>query len=91
MKVRPAVVVQCDRDNARMSNTIAVQVTSNLSRAHEPTQYLIDSTHRDWLGSGLRRPSVIKLLLTLPAISSAFAWPGFSSGRACGRWRSGWH
>lgn len=57
--IRPALVVQNDRDNARMTNTIVAQVTSNISRSHEPTQLLIDGTHSDWNSSGLRRPSVI--------------------------------
>jgi mRNA-degrading endonuclease toxin of MazEF toxin-antitoxin module len=57
--VRPALVVQNDRDNARMSNTIVAQITSNVSRSHEPTQCLIDVAHPDWTVSGLRRPSVV--------------------------------
>lgn len=58
-KVRPAVVIQCDRDNSRLSNTIVAQITSNVSRSHEPTQLLISPNHADWQASGLRRPSVI--------------------------------
>lgn len=58
-KTRPALVVQNDHDNARMNNTIVVQITKNLSRAHEPSQCLIDSSHADWLASGLRFPSVV--------------------------------
>ena len=58
-KVRPAVVIQSDRHNARLANTIIVQITSNVSRAHEDTQLLIDQTHPDWANSGLRLPSVI--------------------------------
>ena len=57
--IRPAVVVQNDRDNGRIQNTIVAQVTSNIRRAHEDTQLLIDQTHRDWQQSGLRLPSVI--------------------------------
>lgn len=57
--VRPAIVVQNDRDNARMSNTIVVQVTTNLRRNLEDTQLFIDNTHADWKLSGLRHPSVI--------------------------------
>jgi len=57
--VRPAVIVQNDRDNARMTNTIVAQITSNISRANEPTQLLIDQGHPDWIASGLRRPSVV--------------------------------
>jgi mRNA interferase MazF len=57
--VRPALVVQNDRDNARMANTIVVQITSNLGRAHEDTQLLVDASHPDWSASGFRRPSVV--------------------------------
>jgi mRNA interferase MazF len=57
--IRPALIVQNDRDNARMINTIVVQITSNISRSRESTQLLIDQHHSDWVGSGLRRPSVI--------------------------------
>ena len=46
-KVRPAVVVQNDRDNARMKNTIIAQITSNVGRALEDTQLLIDQAHPD--------------------------------------------
>jgi mRNA-degrading endonuclease toxin of MazEF toxin-antitoxin module len=58
-KVRPALVVQNDRDNARMQRTIVVQITSNVGRSHEDTQYLIDSAHSDWAMSGLRVPSAV--------------------------------
>jgi mRNA interferase MazF len=57
--VRPALVVQNDRDNARMNNTIVVQVTTTIRRAIEDTQLLIDQNHADWKASGLRHPSVI--------------------------------
>ena len=58
-KVRPALVVQNDRDNARMQRTIVVQITSNVRRFHEDTQYLFDSAHPDWAISGLRFPSAV--------------------------------
>ena len=57
--VRPALVVQNDRDNARMSNTIVAQVTTNIQRANQGTQILIDANHPDWAASGLRHPSVV--------------------------------
>jgi mRNA interferase MazF len=56
---RPALVVQNDRDNGRMQNTIIAQVTSNISRAHEDTQLLVDPSHRAWSLTGLRFPSVV--------------------------------
>jgi len=57
--VRPALVVQNDLDNARMSNTIVAQVTTNVRRFGEPTQLLIDTSHPDWAASELRHPSVV--------------------------------
>ena len=57
--VRPALVVQNDRDNARMGNTIVVQVTTTIHRMGRDTQLLIDASHSDWSRSGLRRPSVV--------------------------------
>ena len=60
-KKRPALVVQCDRNNARLQDTIVAIVTSNITRAsHEPTQYTIDPSHPDWKASGFRLPSVVK-------------------------------
>jgi mRNA-degrading endonuclease toxin of MazEF toxin-antitoxin module len=41
-KVRPALVVQSDHNNARLNGTIIAAITSNTSRAHEATQLLID-------------------------------------------------
>ena len=60
-KVRPAVVVQNDVDNARMANTIIAQITSNVSRIASTRipQLLINQNHPDWPSSGLRLPSVI--------------------------------
>jgi len=58
-KTRPMLVVQNDTNNARMTNTIAVLITSNLSRAAQPTQVLIDPTTPEGQHSGLLRTSVI--------------------------------
>ncbi len=58
-QIRPALVVQNDRDNARMGNTIVVQITTNITRAQQDTQLLVDQAHPDWAASGLRRPSVV--------------------------------
>jgi len=40
-KVRPVLVIQNDRDNQRLLNTIVAQITSVTRRALEPTQLLI--------------------------------------------------
>jgi mRNA interferase MazF len=58
-KVRPALVLQNDRDNARMQNTIVALITGNLRRAGEPTQFLLDAKHPDFLASGLHKDSVL--------------------------------
>lgn len=44
-KMRPALVVQCVRNNGRLSNTILVQLTSRTRFAQtEPTQILIEAS-----------------------------------------------
>jgi mRNA-degrading endonuclease toxin of MazEF toxin-antitoxin module len=58
-KVRPALVVQNDRDNARMAKTIVALITTNLQRAREPTQYVLDRDHPDLPASGLYRDSAV--------------------------------
>jgi len=41
-EVRPALVVQNDRDNARLTNTVVAMITSRVQRAAEPTQLFLD-------------------------------------------------
>jgi mRNA-degrading endonuclease toxin of MazEF toxin-antitoxin module len=58
-KVRPALVVQNDRDNSRMANTIVVMLTSVIRRSAELPQLLIDKSRPDWIASGLHVESVV--------------------------------
>lgn len=58
-KVRPALVVQNDRDNQRLTNTIVVQITSVTRRALEPTQLLVEISTPEGQLSGLRQDSVV--------------------------------
>ena len=58
-KVRPALVIQNDRDNARLVNTIVAQVTGTTHRALEPTQVLIEVGTPEGRQSGLRFDSVV--------------------------------
>lgn len=58
-KVRPALVVQNDRDNARLSNSIVVQITGTTHRALEATQVRIDLNTSEGRQSGLRFDSVV--------------------------------
>lgn len=58
-KVRPAVVVQNDRDNQRLSKTIVAMVTGNVRRAGEPTHLLIDPVSPDHAATGLHGKSLV--------------------------------
>lgn len=57
-KVRPALVVQADALNRRITDTILVSI----SRSHRPsaTQLLVDPSTSDGSQTGLRQPSVIQ-------------------------------
>jgi len=59
-KVRPALVVQSDFNNARLHETIIAAITSNISRIHEATQLLIDISTIDGAGSGLLHNSAVR-------------------------------
>src|SRR5690242_15053119 len=60
-KVRPAIVVQCDRLNRQIHNTVLAMVTSNTRLAHlEPTQFLIDPNTADGALTGLAHISAVK-------------------------------
>lgn len=58
-KVRPAVVVQNNRDNQRLSKTIVAMVTGNLRRAGEPTHLLIDPATPNQAAAGLHAKSLV--------------------------------
>jgi mRNA interferase MazF len=67
-KKRPALVVQCDRNNRRLDDVILAMITSVVQRAAaEPTQLLIDTATPQGRQSGLLHPSVVKCehLITL--------------------------
>lgn len=58
-KVRPALVVQNDRDNARLANVVVVMITTTTHRAGEPTQVLVDVGTPEGRQSGLLMTSVV--------------------------------
>jgi len=66
-QVRPVLVIQNDRDNQRLLNTIVAQITSVTRKALEPTQVLIEISTPAKQQSGLRQNSVVNCvnLLTL--------------------------
>ena len=59
-KTRPALVLQNDRDNRRLTNTIVAMISGNLRHASEPTQVLVRPEAPDGAASGLHGPSVVK-------------------------------
>ena len=69
-KMRPMLVVQNDANNARMANTILVFVTSNMTRASEPTQVLIDVSTTVGKQSGLLQDSVASCENILTVVQS---------------------
>ncbi len=59
-KVRPALIVQSDHNNARLNETIIAAITSNTTRVHEATQLLIDLATPDGRASGLLTNSAVR-------------------------------
>ena len=59
-KVRPALVVQSDHNNARLRETIIAAITSNTSRVHEATQVLTDISTPDGAASGVLHNSAVR-------------------------------
>jgi mRNA-degrading endonuclease toxin of MazEF toxin-antitoxin module len=67
-KIRPALVVQCDRNNQRLDDVILAMITRTIHRAAtEPTQLLIDLATAEGAATGLLHTSVVKCehLITL--------------------------
>jgi mRNA interferase MazF len=59
-KVRPALVVQNNRNNARLDDVILAMITRTTSRSAEPTQLLIDVTTPSGQATGLLHTSAVK-------------------------------
>jgi mRNA interferase MazF len=58
-KVRPALVVQNDVDNARRRKTIIALITGNLRMDGDPSHLFLDPTTPDGASSGLQGPSLV--------------------------------
>ena len=58
-KVRPAVVIQNDRDNAWLRKTVVVMITGNLRRRGDRSHAFVDPADPVGASSGLRFPSLI--------------------------------
>ena len=59
-KNRPAVILQNDRDNGRLTNTVVAMISGNIRHADEPTQVLVEPDKQSGASSGLHGPSVVK-------------------------------
>jgi mRNA-degrading endonuclease toxin of MazEF toxin-antitoxin module len=59
-KVRPALIVQSDHNNARLNETLITAITSNTARVHEATQLLIEVGTPDGAASGLLHDSAVR-------------------------------
>ena len=58
-KVRPAVVVQNDRDNRAIRKTVVAMITGNTRRKGDPSHLFIDPLDPDGASTGLRFPSLV--------------------------------
>lgn len=58
-KVRPALVVQTDRNNVRLTNVIVVAITTTTHRSNQPTQLLVQAGTPEGRQSSLAHDSVI--------------------------------
>jgi len=59
-KNRPSLIIQNDRDNRRLANTVVAMISGNTRHAGEPTQVLVDPATATDASSGLHGPSVVK-------------------------------
>lgn len=59
-KNRPALVLQNDRDNLRLTNTVVAMISGNIRHANELTQLFVDPAAPEGVSSGLHGPSVVK-------------------------------
>ena len=58
-KRRPALVIQADKLNTGLAQTIVAMITGNMGRANHPSRVTVLKTSREGIGAGLRLDSVI--------------------------------
>jgi mRNA interferase MazF len=66
-KVRPALVIQNDKDNVRLLNTILIQITGTTHRAVEATQVLIELNTPEGQQAGIQSDSVVNCVNVVTA------------------------
>ena len=67
-KLRPAVVIQCNKNNLRLNDVILIPLTSKTKEKLEETHTFISKSSPEGIKTGVRLDSVIKAetILTLP-------------------------
>jgi mRNA-degrading endonuclease toxin of MazEF toxin-antitoxin module len=74
-KNRPAVVVQCDRLNNQIRNTLLPMITGNTRLVgRESTQFLIDPGTPEGRSAGLAYPSAVKCENLMTVAQNAVRW-----------------
>jgi mRNA interferase MazF len=58
-KVRPALIVQNDRDNQKIRKTVIAMITGNTRRKGDPSHVYVDPNDPDGASSGLSFPSLV--------------------------------
>jgi mRNA interferase MazF len=58
-KVRPALVVQNDRDNQKIRKTVIAMITGNTRRKGDPSHLYVDPNDPHGVSSGLSFPSLV--------------------------------
>jgi mRNA-degrading endonuclease toxin of MazEF toxin-antitoxin module len=58
-KKRPALVVQNDRDNQKISKTVVAMITGNFRRLGAPSHFFIDPSTPEGASSDLNEPSLV--------------------------------
>jgi len=58
-KLRPALVIQSDHNNSRLSNVIVAAITTTMHRSHQSTQLLIELAAPIGRSTGLLHDSVV--------------------------------
>lgn len=71
-KLRPALIVQSDYYNTRLSNLVVAGITGNLNNASDPAHFLIDISTVGGQSSGLTRNSLVSCV-NLAVIPRRFA------------------
>jgi len=58
-KKRPAVIIQADTYNAKLTHFIVAEITTNLAAASDPASFLVDISTPDGQATGLDQNSVV--------------------------------